>query len=53
MKFYGYYEKTGTISEEKFSDFSEVEEWAANRFGCYDTDYLLTLDEDEVDDEDF
>ena len=53
MKFYGYYEKTGTMSEEKFSDFSEVEEWAANWFGCYDTDYLFALDEDEVDDEDF
>ena len=53
MKFYGYYEKTGTISEEKFNDFSEVEEWAANWFGCYDTDYLFALDEDEVDDEDF
>ena len=49
---YGYYELTGTMSDVMFNDFSEVEEWAANEFGCYDTDYLFGLDEDEVD-EDF
>ena len=49
-KFYGYYEKFDTLSEEKFNDFSEVEQWAADKFGCYDTDYLFALDEDEVED---
>ena len=49
--FYGYYEKTGNISDEKFNDFSEVEEWATNRFGFnYDTDYLFTLVVDELED---
>ena len=47
-KSYGYYEKFGVISEEKFNDFSEIEQWAADKFGCYDTDYLFALDEDEV-----
>ena len=44
---YGYYELTGEYSEEKFNDFSEVEEWAANKFGYYDTDYLFAVDEND------
>ena len=48
--FYGYYELTDTLSEEKFNDFSEIEEWAANRFGCYDSDYLFEVEESEVED---
>lgn len=47
-KSYGYYEKFDTISEEKFNDFSEIEQWATDKFGCYDTDYLFAIDEDEV-----
>lgn len=49
--FYGYYDKFGgCVSEEKFNDFAEVEQWAADRFGNYDPDYLFTLDESEVED---
>ena len=47
---YGYYALTGTVSEQKFNDFFEVELWAADRFGAYDTDYLFTLEESEVED---
>jgi hypothetical protein len=48
--FYGYYEKCNMMSEEKFNDFAEVEEWAVNTFGCYDTDYLFAVEESEVED---
>ena len=48
--FYGYYEKRNVMSEEKFNDFAEVEEWAVNTFGCYDADYLFAVEESEVED---
>lgn len=48
--FYGYYEKYDVMSEQKFNDFSEIEEWAVNTFGCYDADYLFAVDESEVED---
>ncbi len=44
--FYGYYDKFGgKVSEEKFNDFSEIEQWATDQFGYYDTDYLFALDD--------
>ena len=45
---YGYYELTGMISDEKFNTFEEVEQWAVNNFGCYNTDYLFAVNEEEL-----
>ena len=46
--YYGYYELTNTISDQKFNCFEEVERWAADNFGFYDTDYLFAIEENEV-----
>ena len=48
---YGYYEKCNCMSEEKFNTWAEIEQWATDKFGYWDSDYLFSFDESEVEED--